>query len=592
VQRGCGRGDALSSTAYRLAAAICALGVLVLGMLGLAGWLFGAPALGSLGTDYACMPPTAAFILIVGVAMVLLVLQASREQRARLWGHWVGSLGRVVAGAGGIVLAGYLYGAPLLHGGQVIPVAATTGAALALLGVALVLAAGPECIPARWLSGPSARARLLRAFLPLTVAAVVGSGVLQHWASSLFPGLSEALVSVVFVLGFAVVTGLIVVRVARTLGDSLDRAEAQQRQSHEALWESEERYRRIVQTAEEGIWVIDREAKTTYVNRKMAEMLGYAPEEMAGQPLLAFMNKDQHPLARGLLDRRRQGVRETHDFLFRRKDGGDLWASLRTSPTLSDKGGYLGALAMVTDITDRRRADERVAEYQNRLRSLASRQVLTEQRERRRIAVFLHDQIGQALAVAKLRLGALREAATPEDRRRVVDEVAEVLDGVIGDTRSATFDLSPPILYELGFEAAVEWLVEKVGQEHRLRVRFESDGQPKPMAENVRIVLFLAVREVLTNIIKHAQARSASLSILREEDRLCVSIADDGRGFDAASPVWHGGGHGGFGLFSTRERLEHLGGRLEVTSAPGQGTKVTLVAPLEGPPPPVVGGSS
>jgi signal transduction histidine kinase len=247
---------------------------------------------------------------------------------------------------------------------------------------------------------------------------------------------------------------------------------------------------------------------------------------------------------------------------------------------------------MVTDITDRRRADERVAEYQNRLRSLASRLVLTEQRERRRIAVFLHDQIGQALAVAKLRLGALREAATPEDKQCVVDEVAEVLDGVIGDIRSATFDLSPPILYELGFEAAVEWLLEKVGQEHRLRVRFEGDGQPKPMAENVRIVLFLAVREVLTNIIKHAQARSASLSILREEDRLCVSIADDGRGFDMASAVWHGGGHGGFGLFSTRERLEHLGGRLEVTSAPGQGTKVTLVAPLEGPPPPVVGGSA
>jgi len=372
-------------------------------------------------------------------------------------------------------------------------------------------------------------------------------------------------------------------------GIGLDVTEHQR--AEQALRASEDRYRRIVETAEEGIWAIDAEAKTTYVNRKMAEMLGYAPEEMVGQHLLAFMNEDQCPLALGLLGRRRQGVRETHEFLFRRKDGGDLWTTLSTNPILSDKGGYLGALAMATDITDRVQARQRVVEYQKRLRSLTSRLVLTEARERRRIAVFLHDQIGQALAMAQVRLAALRKAVAPEDQRSIVGEVANLLDRVIGDTRSVTFDLSPPILYELGFEAAVEWLAENVQQSHGLRVRFEKDGQPKPMAEDVRVILFVAVREVLTNIVKHAGAKSASVSISREQGRVRVSVVDDGRGFDVDSLVSPRGHGAGFGLFSIRERLEHLGGGLEVQSTPGQGTRIMLIGPLEDPPPAAGGGT-
>ncbi len=132
-------------------------------------------------------------------------------------------------------------------------------------------------------------------------------------------------------------------------------------QAEAALRDSERRYRRIVETATEGIWGIDAAALTTFVNPKMAQMLGYAVAEMTGRSVTDFMDEPSMVLAQHYLGRRRQGVAEQHDFKFRRKDGSDLWASLSANPLLGDDGAYAGALAMVTDITDRKRIAARDA---------------------------------------------------------------------------------------------------------------------------------------------------------------------------------------------------------------------------------------
>jgi PAS domain S-box-containing protein len=123
---------------------------------------------------------------------------------------------------------------------------------------------------------------------------------------------------------------------------------------------SERRYRSIVETATEGIWTIDAQSLTSFVNTKMAQMLGYSPDEMAGRALTDFMDAQGAALAERNIERRRQGVAEQHEFKFRRKDGSDLWVSLSTNPVFDDAGGYAGALAMVTDITARRQADEQL----------------------------------------------------------------------------------------------------------------------------------------------------------------------------------------------------------------------------------------
>ncbi len=123
---------------------------------------------------------------------------------------------------------------------------------------------------------------------------------------------------------------------------------------------SDRRYRDIVETAIEGIWTIDAQALTTFVNPKMAQMLGYSPAEMMGRPLSDFMDAQGLALTNANLERRRQGVSEQHEFRFCRKDGSGLWVTMSTNPVHDDAGGYAGALAMVTDITARRQVDQQL----------------------------------------------------------------------------------------------------------------------------------------------------------------------------------------------------------------------------------------
>jgi len=140
--------------------------------------------------------------------------------------------------------------------------------------------------------------------------------------------------------------------------------------AEEALRESEEKYRCIVETADEGIWMIDTEGKTTFVNQKMADMLCCTAEEMIGQPLFAFMDAEGIAIAQVSLKRRREGIREQLDFKFRRRDGSDLWAMVSTNSLTDKQGRYVGALAMVADITDRKQTEAALQQSEAKFRSL------------------------------------------------------------------------------------------------------------------------------------------------------------------------------------------------------------------------------
>ena len=143
-----------------------------------------------------------------------------------------------------------------------------------------------------------------------------------------------------------------------------------------------------------------------------------------------------------------------------------------------------------------------------------------------------------------------------------------------------TFELSPPILYELGLEAGIEWLTEQIQEKHGIQIGFEDDRQPKPMSEEIRITLFKATKELLINIVKHAQASKAKVSIWREDHSIRIRVEDDGVGFSTPEGKQLRKTTG-FGLFNIRERIKYLGGDVVIESEPGRGTRVNLSAPLE-----------
>lgn len=218
--------------------------------------------------------------------------------------------------------------------------------------------------------------------------------------------------------------------------------------------------------------------------------------------------------------------------------------------------------------------------FQRQLRSLASEMSLAEERERHRIAVDLHDRVGRNLFEVKLKLRALEQ--TPDGERLArLEEIGQVIDKTIQETRSLTGELGTPILYELGFEAAMEWLAEKIEAEHGLEVKLIDDRRPKPLTDDVRVVLFRSVGELLHNALKHSGATRVEVAMHRHQDQIRVEVMDNGRGFDS-SDVWtRAVKTGSMGLFSIRERLAHFGGTCEVESTPGAGSTVRLTAPLD-----------
>jgi signal transduction histidine kinase len=231
------------------------------------------------------------------------------------------------------------------------------------------------------------------------------------------------------------------------------------------------------------------------------------------------------------------------------------------------------------EVAERKRVELEILAYQARLQSLAVELSRTEERERRQIAATLHDAIGHTLAFVLMKLRGTPGAPSEEGVPDQIEEACGLIESCIRQARSLTLELSPPILYEIGLEAAIEWLAERLQREHGLTARIHDDGQSKPLPEEFRAVFFSAARELLFNVVKHAKAKNVVIRLARSGDAYEVVIEDDGIGFDSNIQASR---NPGFGLFSIRERISHLGGQFEVDSAPGRGCRVTLRIPLAG----------
>ena len=224
--------------------------------------------------------------------------------------------------------------------------------------------------------------------------------------------------------------------------------------------------------------------------------------------------------------------------------------------------------------------EQLVAERTAQLRSLAHELSLVEEKQRREIATYLHDEINQAMALATFKLESLQESSSTQNVRGELNEIKEILDQTAQRIRSLTFEISPPILYELGLTPAVEWLLEQFGEQYNITCKFKDDGLHKPMTDDARILLFQSVRELLNNISKHANARRVTVSSLRDGNLLRIAVEDDGVGFDPKLLDHKVSKNEGFGLFNLKERLRHVRGQLKVKSEKGKGTSVVLIAPL------------
>ena len=229
------------------------------------------------------------------------------------------------------------------------------------------------------------------------------------------------------------------------------------------------------------------------------------------------------------------------------------------------------------EVERRTKAEQVLREKSEQLRAVTTELTLAEQRERQRLAQILHDGLQQVLVAANLRLGSLARG-----KRSVEDdahEISALLQEAISISRSLTAELSPPILHDGGLTSGLYWLARWMDSQYALEVRLKVDTADLP-PEDLTILLFQAVRELLFNAVKHAQVSTATVHVCSQDDLLQIHVIDDGVGFDPAELRIEGGQSRGFGLFSIRERLQILGGHMLICSAPGQGSHFTICAPV------------
>lgn len=233
-----------------------------------------------------------------------------------------------------------------------------------------------------------------------------------------------------------------------------------------------------------------------------------------------------------------------------------------------------------TEIRERRRAEKKIRDYQDQLKCLASELSLAEEKERRVIATELHDRIGQALAVIKLKFLELHCNRMRCQFQENINDLRVLLDQAIGDTRNLTFEISPPILYELGLVPALQWLAEGFQQQHHVRVNLSVWGHQPGLSDDIKVTLFKAAREFLMNAVKHAKPQQIWINAMFDRHEAKVVVQDNGCGLAGAGDAPVSSYHGGFGLFSLRERAGYFGGSVDLSPADGGGARATIILPI------------
>lgn len=402
-------------------------------------------------------------------------------------------------------------------------------------------------------------------------------------------------------------------RIARGRFASVFSDITKKRQAEQALRDRAEEIERLLEVVPAAVWVAsDPQCQTITGNRRANEFYEAAPGENVSATNLPGVRRFFSPDGRELRPEElpmQAAAAANRDML-----DAELYVELPSAkrivilgsavPLRDAAGSVRGCIGAFLNITDRKRAEEADRERENelrrlnlelerrvrertaelalraaQLRALAGELTLSEQRERGRMARILHDHLQQLLVGAKFRMIALGNHSDLFVQQ-TIEEVGQLLDESIQASRSLTAELSPPILHEAGLNAGLEWLARWMRSKHGLSVELSMDP-PVPLPEDVKVLLFESVRELLFNVVKHSQTRSATVALRHGAGDLQVMVSDPGCGFDVQSIPQAGIAAAGFGLFTIRERLELMGGRLEVHSAAGKGSRCLLTVPLD-----------
>jgi len=346
------------------------------------------------------------------------------------------------------------------------------------------------------------------------------------------------------------------------------------------LHDSEKSFRDLYDNATDAIYIQDKEGVFLDVNEGAVKMYGYPRDFFIGKTpeFLSAPCKNDLNYVGNLIQKAFNGEPQQFEFWGKRQNGEIFPKIVRINKV--EYFGKEAISAFALDITNRVNAQDKILEYQKNLKTLSNALIETEEKERRRLANLLHDSIGQLLATAQIKLSSIANTAKDTEVANSINDARSLLVDAMQKSRDLTYELSPPILYELGLVSACKWYAEQLFSQYKVKITISNGKIEFKCTEELRIFLFRIICELMKNIVKHSHASSARISFAMLKNQIKVVAEDNGVGFNVDKLQEESIKGKKFGLFSLSERIEFLGGQYSIDSKKGGGTKITLKVPI------------
>jgi PAS domain S-box-containing protein len=351
--------------------------------------------------------------------------------------------------------------------------------------------------------------------------------------------------------------------------------------AEEQLRKSEERWRAVFENSAAGIALTD-PASTQFLSANVAfqKMLGYSEEELGALTFMDVTHEGDREGNRQLLVELREGRQSSYEMQkrYRRKDGSLIWASIHVSMVPGTESIPRFLMAIVEDITERKRAQEELQHSFKQLRALTARLQVIREEERKSVAREIHDELGQALTAIKIDLVSLMRQlpADQQQKRKGPDSILELVDYTIQSVRKISTELRPGILDDLGLVAAVEWAAEEFEARTGTRCRLDLPEDNIEIDQERATAVFRIFQETLTNVARHADASEVGIRLAKENGDLTLEVRDNGRGIGEEQLS----GGRSLGILGMRERATLLGGELGIIGSPQKGTTIRVRIPV------------
>lgn len=345
---------------------------------------------------------------------------------------------------------------------------------------------------------------------------------------------------------------------------------------------AEEMYRLLSDNSNDLICLQEADSRFKYISPSIKNLLGYDQSEFLGKKVFSIVHEDDIERLQKSMSQGAFKILDSKPFTFRirHKEGHFIWFEFLSSPVYKNNEiNYFVTIAR--DITEPMLAKQEIEEYQTALQKLTTEMTLIEENQKKEIASNIHDHLSQSLVISKMKINELKKNPElniiNEDLLFIEKHISEVLE----NSRKITYELSPPVLYQLGLVEALNWLLEDVEATHKIKCHVVCDDVNIKMSDIKSILVYRSIQELLKNVVKYANASIILLEIEKRNDGVNILIKDDGNGFNTSIlNNFNNHSGSGFGLFAVQERIKNIQGKFSITSKINKGTSVNIFIPV------------